>query len=47
MHVSCLLYRGALNVEIGLNIKIFLLLCFFNVGVKCILGHQQDLEEVG
>ena len=29
------------------NTVTFFLLCFFNVAVKCILGHLQDTEKIG
>ena len=34
-------------LKLVLNIKLYLLLCFFNVVLKCILGHLQDFKKVG
>ena len=39
--------RTGLNIEIGVEYRNFLLLCFFNVAVKCNFGHLQGLEKVG
>ena len=38
---------GRWMLKLVLNIKWFLLLCFLNSVVKCILGHLQDLEKIG
>ena len=40
-------FGQALNVEIGVEYQNILLLCFFNVAVKCILRHFHDIEKVG
>ena len=37
----------ALNVEIGVEYQIILVVVFFNDAVQCNLGHLQDLEKVG
>ena len=46
MRGSCNLDR-ALNVEIGVEYRNIFVVVFFNVGVKYILGHFQDLKKVG
>ena len=35
------------NVEIGVEYSNNFLVVFFNVAVKCILGHLQDTEKIG
>ena len=43
---SCHLDR-ALNLEICVDYRMILVVVFFNVAVKSILGHLQDLDKVG
>jgi hypothetical protein len=46
MRGSCHLDRPS-NVEIGVEYQIIFVVLFFNLVVKCILGHLQGLEKVG
>ena len=41
------IYTGHWMLKFVSNIKTFLLLCFFNVAVKCILGRLQDIDKYG
>ena len=46
MRGSCHLGKSS-NVEIGVEYQIIVAGVFFNVVVKCIFGHLQDLERFG
>ena len=45
--VDHVIWKSRRMLKLVLNIQLFLLLYFFHVVLKCILGHLQELEKVG